>query len=248
MTTKLERNSFKYNIPDDWMPSREDFMWGNVLLLSENHNPRSLPRYFSALYYCVLTLREKFDMNQRMFYDLLNNDLIEPHDIIHRQDTLYDVLGKYGFGKRKAGIILHAAHQWDSLDIVDFMFKDEQREHGEELRERIIDNVKDLGYKLTSLFLRMGGYRNLIPVDSTFQAFIEGKGYVFQKPLSSGKKQGLKPVPYKQYEGVGREIAGDLGVHPDHLQATVYAKWSTWKVDSGATNLDPLLRYNLQEY
>lgn len=110
-------NTFKYNISKEWEPTQEDFSWANILITIEAHNPRSLPRYFSALIYCITTLRETFNKNEEQFNQFLYNELFEPEDIIANQNKVKNIFSNYGFAKMKSETVINAAYAWRDMQV-----------------------------------------------------------------------------------------------------------------------------------
>ncbi len=216
-----------------WEPTKQDFAIGNMLIISENHNPRSLPRLYSTLLYSILSVQERFARHKQIFNEFLFQDLFEPEEIIKRKDDVKKILDSYGKNSSKSQTIINSAKAWIQLSIRDKIFDDPDRLRGKELRKEMVDAMKGVGMKLASLTLRMACYENLAPIDSTTQQFIESRGFVYQKPLTSGKPQGLKNKAHEQYETKLEELAMPYDVSVALMQATIYAKLSSWKKDSG---------------
>lgn len=219
----------------NWTPAINDFNLGELLMLTEDYsktvyqnyqNPQENPHY-SALLYSVLSWREKFNQHKKQFYEFLENDLWTSYSILKNKDRVKDILEKYGFSERKIKCVLSTAENWEHLDLTKRIRKDEEKIKGKELREEMVESMDGVGHKFASLFLRMSGYENMVPVDSWATKYVESRGFKFRDSRS-----GFKPNQYLKYEEKLTEYAKEFGVSPALFQATIYAKWSTWAKDA----------------
>ena len=81
------------------------------------------------------------------------------------------------------------------------------KEEGEEAaREWLVENVKGLGYKEASHFLRNVGYKQLAILDRHILRLLEEDGFIEEVPKSLGRKRYLEIE--KKFEG----IAGKIGM------------------------------------
>ena len=222
-------------IPPDWEPGWLDFQKGNMLMITEAYNPLSLPRLYTALLYSILSAGEKFGSHKKMFEEFLCAELYEAQDMLDNLDTVENIVQKYGKKEYKLKAIESSAKVWNELGVRRRILEDPERRNGKVLRKELVDSMYGMGYKIASLFLRKTGYEDLVPVDLWQQKFCESKGYIHTTDKKkSTKKSGLTPRQNLLYEETTTEFAKQYNVTPAHLQATVYATWSTWLEHSGA--------------
>ena len=86
------------------------------------------------------------------------------------------------------------------------------------------EKMQGVGYKFSSLFLRMSGYENIVPIDTWATKYIESRGFKYRN-----EKSGLKFYQYIEYEKKLTKEAKKFNVSPALFQATIYTKFSTWK-------------------
>ena len=149
-------------------------------------------------------------------------------ELPQRRELVKRILRQYGFHSHKIESVISIAREWGRLDITSRMREDTQKKNGRSLRENINDRMDGVGYKFASLFIRMSGYEDIVPVDAWAIKYIERKGF-----RDRYESSGLTPKQYLKYEKRMVQHAKRFGVSPALLQATIYAKWSTWKTHSG---------------
>lgn len=224
-----------------WEPDHNDFSYGRTLMIIEDCS-KVIQRYsvypdemfssenmlFSEMVYVVMSLRERFDLNKQQFNDFLNYELGTVNNVLKHPDRLEKILGQYGMGAKKYQTIMSAANAWKSLDITNRMRSDVDKKNGEEFRQEIVKSINGVGFKFASLFLRMCGYEDIAPPDTWGINFVESRGFVYKREDS-----GLSYKTGLLYEGKLREFAKKFNATPALFQATIYARWSTWKKDAG---------------
>lgn len=222
-----------------WLPNAQDLAYAEFLLYEEDYSKVAKKQYskddeffsgmlFSAFTYSILSRKEQFKANKDNFKSLLNLNAWTAKEFRRNNAVLKEHIYTFGLGKTKFEVLDAAAQRWDSLGIEETIREDENMEQGRVLRDIMTKEIKGTGYKLNSLFLRMCGYHNIVPVDSTAIHFVESRGFVFRY-----KNSGLKQQQYVQYENIISKEAEKIGISPALFQAAIYTKFSTWKKDSG---------------
>ena len=215
-----------------WKPDFNDFTYGKALIMSEDYsktiqeNPKI---HYRALLYSVLSHREKFKQHKRQFNEFLSNNLQTAESIMKNKEKVEEILKNYGFSNRKIPMVFSTAEQWKGLNLTEKIRDDKIKDLGFLLREEIVEKMSGVGYKFASLFLRMSGYENIVPVDTWAIKYVESKGFKERYKDTFG----LKPNQYLKYEKKLTEHSKKFNVSPALFQATIYAKFSTWKKDSG---------------
>lgn len=218
-----------------WVPDHRDFAIGRCLMISEDYS-KVVERYggeefhYGALLYSILSLREKFNSHNSQFCEFLQNDLCTSESILKNKEKVEEILKKYGFSNKKIPMVFSTAEKWKELNLTERIRNDKEKNLGNLLREEIVEKMFGVGYKFASLFLRMSGYENIFPVDTWATKYIEVRGFKYRDDNS-----GLKPNQYIKYEEKLAKYAKKFKVSPALFQATIYAKFSTWKKDAKVT-------------
>ena len=215
-----------------WEPDSDDFELGRTLMIVEDYSKCVTVNHvenphFTVLLYSVLSHRETFKKHKAQFYDFLRAGLNTSEKILANKKIAEKILKNYGFNSHKTKAVFSIAEKWDDLDITNKMRRDKKKVKGNEIREEMVDNMYGVGYKFASLFIRMSGYENIVPVDTWAVQYIENRGFMNRSPNS-----GLTPKQYLEYEQKIFEYAKKFGVSPALFQATIYAKFSTWGKNS----------------
>ena len=230
-----------------WTPTPDDFSYGGFLIIAEDcskviqkysNNPNAWyspeNMLFSEMVYVLLSLREKFDINKKQFNDFLNNDFGSVSNVLKNPKGLETMLQNYGMSGKKFDSIYSAAKEWTSLDILTKMREDKDKKFGSKLRVELMEQIHGVGFKFASLFLRMCGYIDIAPPDTWGINYVESRGFIYKRSDS-----GLTLAQGIAYEKILKRHAKKYNVSPAVFQATIYARWSTWKMDSG---VDPQYR------
>lgn len=233
--SELVKGSELIEKPDiaTWEPQRYDFAIGRALMIAEDYSKCVTVNHvenlhFTVLLYSILSHRETFDKHKKQFNDFLIADLNTADKILANKEAAEKILEKYGFSSHKKKAVISIAENWNRLDITNKMKRDKKKKKGFEIREELVENMHGVGYKFASLFIRMSGYENIVPVDTWAIQYVESRGFV-----NRSEKSGLTPKQYLAYEKKIIAYAKKFGVSPALFQATIYAKFSTWGKNSG---------------
>ncbi len=222
-----------------WEPSEHEFIFGRTLMMSEDysiavmHHGKNIA--FNALAYCILSSRERFSRHITQFNEYLSEtfamgEYIDSSlSVLKNEEVVRENLKKYGFGNRKGDALISAAKAWNELNLTERLRDDVNKEHGFEIRDDMVNAMHGVGYKFTSLALRMYGYHEIVTIDSWATKFLESKGLRGRKVRSGFTRDG-----YLKYEKAITEFADAAFVSPALYQAAVYATCSTWLKDSEA--------------
>ncbi len=157
-------------------------------------------RWFSELCFCILTANSKArtalsiekELGTRGFCESCERDIRE---CIRRN--------KHRFHNNKARYIVEARKSMNIKDIITKIVKD----GGEKAaREWLVKNVKGLGMKEASHFLRNVGFKNLAILDRHILNLMKENNIIYEKPKSLNKKV------YLEIEEKFSEIADKAGM------------------------------------
>jgi len=170
--------------------------------------------YFYELVYCMLTPQSSalnaakaVDLLQK--HDLLHSD-IDPEPLLH-QETFY-----IRFHRTKAKNLLAIKEHYDSVAL--------HLANGStsiELREWLVKNVRGLGWKEASHFLRNVGHRNLAILDRHILRNLIRFGVLRRLPAT------LTPRRYLAIEQKFLAFARELGIPMDELDLLF------WSMETG---------------
>ncbi|PIU72052.1 N-glycosylase, partial [Candidatus Woesearchaeota archaeon CG06_land_8_20_14_3_00_33_13] len=116
------------------------------------------------------------------------------HDLI--RETIRK--NKHRFHNNKANYIVSARVH---INIKDKIKKITKQKGEHEAREWLVKNVKGLGYKEASHFLRNVGYKSLAILDRHILSLMEESGFIKEKPKTLNKKN------YFEIEEIFKKIA-----------------------------------------
>ena len=218
-----------------WEPNHNDFAIGRCLIIAEDYS-KVVERYgeeefhYGALLYSILSLKEKFNSHHLQFNEFLQNNLWTADSIIKNKKNIEKILNKYAVPTRKIKSVFSTAEQWGGLNLTQRIRNDKRKDLGFLLREEMVEKMFGVGYKFASLFLRMSGYENIVPIDTWAIQYAESRGFNYRY-----KDSGLKHKQSLKCEEKITNYAKKFNVSPALFQATIYAKFSTWKKDANLT-------------
>lgn len=148
---------------------------------------------FRELCFCLLTANYSAERAIRIQEEIGNGFLSLGKDELRKR---LRELG-HRFPNARAGYILEARKRLDSLGNLS--------EDGKEAREWLVENVKGLGYKESSHFLRNIGYRDVAILDFHILDLMVQEGLL-------GRPKTLTPKRYLEIEGMLEELSERLGM------------------------------------
>lgn len=156
-------------------------------------------KWFSELSFCILTA----NFSAQGGIDI-QNELGAEGFIELSPDELEKRLKELGhrFYRTRAGYIVEAREYSDCLKTVITRFTNPR-----EAREWLVENVKGIGYKEGSHFLRNVGYENLMILDRHILRIIDDEGVIEKIPKTLTRKRYLK------IEGEVEELASRVNMN-----------------------------------
>ena len=170
--------------------------------------------YFYELVYCLLTPQSSAENAGRVVELLRELDFmhspIDPEPCLRRKDFYIR------FHKTKAKHLMRVREQFHILAP-----PLQNGRPGGELREWLVENVRGLGWKEASHFLRNIGYRNLAILDRHILRNLIRLGIIRRLPKS------LTPKRYRAIENKFRIFAGQIRIPMDELDLLF------WSMETG---------------
>ena len=122
---------------------------------------------------------------------------------------------RHRFPRTRAKYILEArAHQHDLKRII------KSQSSSRAAREWLVENIKGLGMKEASHFLRNVGYFDLAIIDKHILSHMEEQGIIGERPKT------LAPKKYLEYEQILTKVAAILGMPMGKMDLYLWAKKS----------------------
>ena len=171
-------------------------------------------RVFDEMVFCLFTPQSKAKVCWDTVQELKENDLL----LEGEEDTISDEIKRVRFRNNKAGYLVEARDKFiennRSIKEKISSFEDQR-----EARKWIVNNVKGLGYKEASHFLRnIGQGENLAILDRHILRNLERLGIIDEIPKTLTKKRYLDIE--KKMKGFSDEIDIPLG----HLDLVLWYK------------------------
>lgn len=165
---------------------------GKRLKEFESFRNKDTKEWFSELCLCILTANSKAVTALKIQEKLTSKGFCEySHDLI--KETIKK--NKHRFHNNKANYIISAR---EHINIKDKIIKQKSEP---EAREWLVKNIKGLGYKEASHFLRNVGYKNLAILDRHILSLMKENGFLKQMPKTLTRKN------YLSIEKIFKKIA-----------------------------------------
>jgi len=204
-----------------------------VLCEKERIDPLTKENMFRAGVYCILTAGENYQNLKKVERRLLNAKFDTAESVDGGGKELSDILRNTRFHNNKERMVRGFAKWWLKTPLPSKILDDipQGRKKEFELRNNLAKFAPGLGLKCSSLFLRMAGYLNVVPIDIWALRYLVGQN--FDVTVSDFKtKSGISNKEYFRCEKKFSEIAREKGFHPAMYQVALWCKVSTWTRES----------------
>jgi len=176
-------------------------------------NQKGNDEWFSELCFCILTANSRAKTAMSIQKQLGCNGFLKGDEKIVCSCIIDN---KHRFHNNKTRFIIKARKFVKIKDIITDLVK----EDGQKLaREWIVDNIKGIGYKEASHFLRNVGYFDLAILDRHILRLMDEEGFIKEIPKSLSKKTYLDIE--EKYIGLSRKArmnAAELDLNLWYLQ------------------------------
>ena len=170
---------------------------------------------FAELVFCILTPQSKAKVCWRVVKTLKENGLL----LKGNERKLVKELRKVRFGKKKASFIIKARALFMKNGKLGIKKKTKDFKSSNEAREWLVKNVKGLGYKEASHFLRnIGRARDLAILDRHILKNLKLFGISDEAPKYLSKKK------YFEIERKMKEFSKKIGIPLSHLDFVLWYK------------------------
>jgi N-glycosylase/DNA lyase len=182
----------------------------------KDFNKKNTKEWFGEMCFCILTANSKAktaiaiqkELGANGFCTLCFKDLMET---IKRN--------KHRFHNNKARFIVEAQKNLNIKDLIKPIAENEGQLNA---REWLVKNIKGLGYKESSHFLRNVGYFDLAVLDRHILNLMKDDGMIIEKPKTLTKKK------YFEIEEKFRQLARKLGMSCAELDLYMWYIKTGW--------------------
>lgn len=212
-----------------WDITKKDVEAAQFLYDREKIDPLTDKNMFEGALYSLLTSGENYQNLIKRMDQLKRFKLNTPQGIQNSGKDLTMILSKVRFPNRKERVVRELADWWITTDIGKRIRKDVsgKKEEEFELRNELARKGPGLGYKCSSLFMRMCGYENIVPLDIWALRFLAQKGDSVRIP-DHKTEQGIKKKEYIEWEEIFSNYAREKGISPSWFQLALWCKVSVW--------------------
>ncbi|MBS3782379.1 MAG: N-glycosylase/DNA lyase [Candidatus Thermoplasmatota archaeon] len=169
-------------------------------------------RIFDEMVFCLFTPQSKAKVCWETVQELKEDNLL----LEGCKENISDNIKKVRFRNNKASYLVGAREKFVDEDI-SLKEKISQFEDQKEAREWIVDNVKGLGYKEASHFLRnIGKGEKLAILDRHILKNLVELGVIDEEPKTLTKKR------YLEIEEKMEEFSAELGIPIHHLDLVLW--------------------------
>ena len=171
-------------------------------------------RVFDEMVFCLFTPQSKAKVCWDTVQELKENDLL----LEGEEDTISDEIKRVRFRNNKAGYVVEARDRFIENDK-SIKGKISEFDDQKEARKWIVDNVKGLGYKEASHFLRnIGKGENLAILDRHILRNLVSLEIIDEIPKTLTKKR------YLDIEKKMEEFSDEIGIPLGHLDLVLWYK------------------------
>ncbi len=167
---------------------------------------------FDELTFCLFTPQSKAKVCWNTVEKLREKDMIEKGE----KSDIAEEIKKVRFRHNKSDYLVEARDRFLKSDL-SLREKLEEFDDAKEAREWIVDNVKGLGYKESSHFLRNIGYtQDLAILDRHILKNLEKLGVIEEEPKTLTKKK------YLRIEEKMKEFSEEVDIPLGHLDLVLW--------------------------
>ena len=171
----------------------------------ESFKNKGNKQWFSELCFCILTANSRADTAMQIQKDLGADGFCEACSADVKKCIRSN---KHRFHNNKTKFIVEAREHLLVKQVVQEIV---EKEGEESAREWLVENIKGIGFKEASHFMRNVGYKNLAILDRHILNLMLENGFIKEKPVSLNKKK------YLEIEKKFRALARKLNMSPAKL-------------------------------
>ncbi|MEM1513480.1 MAG: N-glycosylase/DNA lyase [Candidatus Thermoplasmatota archaeon] len=172
--------------------------------IEEFKNKKRKEEILAELIFCLLTPQSKAKFCWQAAKNILEKKL-------SCEEEIRKELEKIRFKNRKARYVLNAMENFDKIKNIKNMKANEAREY-------LVKNIKGMGYKEASHFLRNIGFLNFAILDRHILKNLKNLGIIDEIPKNLSRKK------YIEIEEKMRKFSEEISVPMSHLDLLLWCK------------------------
>jgi thermostable 8-oxoguanine DNA glycosylase len=219
--------------------TEEDLENERILYEMERIFPLTDERMFSGGCRCIMTAQESWKKLDILYQELLDKKLTTSQAIIRNADETEEITRKHRLGSVMSGRVYNFAQWWETTDLPKRIRYDigHGRKNEFELRDELARTSSKkkfgMGWKISSYWLDLMGYENVVAIDGYMFDLLISRGYRYNHRKIRKPNMETVGAPkeneYKTYEKKIHRLAAGYGVTPAQFQRIVWIKSSGWK-------------------
>jgi endonuclease III len=240
----------------DWEFTDEDWERAHIIHEAEIIDPLTPKSAFNALAYSILSQRETYEKQVKMYDKLRLIGMLDPQSMLAEQERFGKILRVHGASlfKDKKKRLLSLAEFWtkDNNVYPIKMIADVTgtQEYMDELRDELIQ-VHGIGLKTASLAFIKYGYTGCASLDVWNIRYAHSEGILEKVGLDKKVVESRLEIPkqfYKKVEQEMNKIAQGYGVNLACLDACIWGKYAKWSEESRDRYINNGHRCNLFDF
>jgi thermostable 8-oxoguanine DNA glycosylase len=199
----------------------------------ERINPLTEGELFKSCIYTILSIRENYAKQMKMFDELKRNGLDTPHSILENQELMTRITKK---SMRKPELVYNFSKWWVDSDWKSRFLEDML--HGGknwyDLRGELAENSHGMSYKSASLVVEMCGCDDVVVADVWTLRYLIHHGLIPERFDKQKVKRGITKKEYLTIiEPPFMKKAEEFSTKPAILRRCIWVKNSTWSRTKG---------------
>ncbi len=236
----LERALVQYKKEKIYPMTRPAVFWGAIyamLSATDNYSNlvwacNSMEEYGLTTPEAIIEEAEKHEggriIEGRLFLDAPPTRIEKISGIARNNNRLTRILKRMQYGNDNANQVYDFSKWWSDSGLYEEIIEDLRtgRKREYEIRDSINKNAPGLGMKCASLFMRMCGCENVVPVDLWMFRFLRAKGHDVEIP--SKTTSGIPKGKYLGYEKIIQEFARSEESLPEFWRKPAHYQLAIW--------------------
>jgi len=187
---------------------------------------------FECTMFSVLAARQDYGNHVKIYANLLANGYGDPFRIIEEQDTLnfHRMLAGASGPNQKRERLAMLAEWWVGSKLPDKVIADVTNGQKKEFRYRdcFATEAPGVAHKGASMLFGHIGYRNVVPIDTWMQQYLQDHGHLEFPRSDYITVGGYGAEEYKKAEAIMAEDAKKQGIKPYMFQVMLWIAATGW--------------------
>lgn len=204
-----------------------DIEKGRKILQAEKLKVVDLDSVFASGVYCILSAREFFEKQVKVYRNLQINNLLTSKAVLSDTKKVRECISSIRAPNQTLDRLIGYAYWWNHSDIPKRLIADANNGHDNALyfRKKLADEVPGMGLKIASLVLIKAGYENVSALDIWMLRWLKNE-FNF---VPTGKKENITNIKeYLEAEKLLEPVMEEFNITQSHLQCSIWGKSAIW--------------------